>query len=339
MGAKEIKELVQLCDQRGQLNEGSVGWSRAPIIDCNVTGSPLRKKKWNYWCVTSPDVLFSATISHIDYAAVLFVYVLDIKSKRFKEKTVLSPFGIGCDMPNEVNASLRYVSKEMSLLFTEDGDGTTIEVTVPSFNGAGKPLTAKLKVRRPEGYESLNVVIPWSKQRFQFTSKAPALPVSGTVNWNGVSYSLIEGEAYGTLDFGRGKWPYQSTWNWGAASGVSEGRTIGLNFGGQWTDGTGQTENGVLVDGKLVKINEDMLWTYDKTNYMNPWCISTAKSDDVELTFVPIFERVAATKAVIIRSEVHQLVGSYYGHITAQSGERIRIDNLLGWAEDHIASW
>jgi len=339
MEAREIVQPTLLCDRNGRLSEDSIGWSRHPVIACNVTGSPLRKKKWNYWCVTSPEALFSATISNIDYAAVLFVYVLDLKTKQFKEKTTLIPFGIGCGMPDEVNASVRYDSKELSIAFTEEGQATNIFVHIPNFDGNDKPLSATIKVRRPPGHETLNVVIPWSKKRYQFTSKATAMPASGTIDWNGKKYSLTEGDAFGCLDFGRGKWPYHAVWNWGAASGVTDGRTVGLNFGGQWTDGTGQTENGVVVDGVLTKIHEDMLWVYDKQNFMEPWRLTTSQSDQVELTFVPMFERIAATKAVVIRSEVHQMIGTYHGYITTHEGERVTIDGLLGWAEDHIASW
>ncbi|WP_256759408.1 DUF2804 domain-containing protein [Cohnella sp. WQ 127256] len=339
MKAREITVPTDMCDSRGRLSPDGVGWAKHPIIRCNVTGSPLRKKKWNYWCVTSPDLLFSATISHLDYAAVLFVYALDLRTKRFQEKTMLIPFGMGCDMPDGVYASLKCEEKQMSISMEEKGDSTQIRVHCPAFEGKGKPLSADLLVQRPEGHESVNVVVPWSNTRYQFTSKMTALPTTGTVNWAGEVYSLRSEEAYGCLDFGRGKWPYRADWNWGAASGVTDGKMVGLNFGGQWTDGTGQNENGIVVDGRLSKIHEDIRWSYNKERYMEPWTLRSAESDRVSLTFEPIFERIAATNAVIIRSKVHQMIGKFHGHILTDDGQRVRIDGLLGWAEDHTASW
>lgn len=339
MLAKEITAPVNLCKPDGSLNEDSIGWARKPYVHCNVKGSFLRKKKWNYWCVTSSDVLFSATISHIDYAAVLFVYVLDMHTKKFHEQTVLVPLGTGVVMPDEVHASLQYEGKNLKIQFLELEQGTRIVVNSPNFSGQGKSLQADITLYRPENYESLNVVVPWSHKRFQFTSKQPALPAEGKVVWEDQEYVLRDQDAFGCLDFGRGIWKYQSTWNWASGSGICNGKVIGLNFGGQWTDGTGQNENGVVVDGKLYKIHDDIVWEYDKSDFMKPWKLTTANGDQVSLTFTPFFERVAATKAVIIESEVHQMIGRFQGTIHFEDLGMIEIDSLIGWAEDHMARW
>lgn len=295
--AREIVVPTDMCDAKGRLSPAGIGWAKQPIIRCNLSGSPFRKKKWNYWCVTSPELLFSVTMSHLDYAAVLFVYALDLRTLRFHEQTAVVPFGIGCAMPDEVNASLRYEGKDMKIFFDEQGDSTRIRVQCPRFAGKGQSLFADMVIHRPAGHESVNVVVPWSETRFQFTSKQTALPTTGAVEWCGETYALNVGEAFGCLDFGRGKWPYRATWNWAAASGVTYGYTVGLNFGGQWTDGTGQTENGIVVDGRLSKIHEDIRWEYNRRDYTAPWKLKTAQTERVDLVFEPLFERIAATNA------------------------------------------
>jgi hypothetical protein len=339
MDTREITRSTDLCDENGQLSIDSVGWAKHPLIRCNLKGNFLRKKKWNYWCVTSPELLFSATISHLDYAAVMFIYVLDLKSLDFQEKTTLIPFGRGFEMPDGVNDSIHFKGKDMRISFKEQGDSTVIQVKCLNFGGKSQSLSAHLTVERPPEIESVNVVVPWSKSRFQFTSKQVTLPTEGVVEWNGQSYIFEPDTAFSCLDFGRGVWPYHSTWNWASASGVVGGKKVGLNFGGQWTDGTGQTENGIVVNGKLSKINEKISWSYDTQNYMKPWHLNTEKSDQISLTFTPMFERIAATKAIIVRSEVHQMIGTFSGSIITDEGERIMIDSLLGWAEDHEANW
>ncbi|MBP2242068.1 hypothetical protein J2Z40_002641 [Cytobacillus eiseniae] len=337
--AQEIIKRTDMCDRSGRLAQNSIGWARQPLINCNVTGSFLRKKKWNYWCVTSPECLFSATISHLDYAAVLFVYVLDLKTLHFQEKTLLVPLGVGCRMPDDVHATIQYEGKQMAISFEELGDSTHIRVQCPNFSGKGQPLVADLFVRRPNGHESVNVVVPWSERHFQFTSKQMALPAKGVVSWSGKDYHFQDEQAFGCLDFGRGIWPYRSTWNWASASGVVQGRSVGLNFGGQWTDGTGQTENGLVVDGKLSKIHEEMIWTYDMNDYMKPWILKSKGTDQVSLVFEPMYERIATTNALIIRSSVHQMIGTFKGSIVTDEGEKIKINSFIGWAEDHQASW
>ncbi|MBU9723837.1 DUF2804 domain-containing protein [Bacillus alkalicola] len=337
--ANEITVPTNLCDEAGNLNQNSIGWAKTPLIGSNLSGSYLRKKRWNYWAVTTPDVLFSATISHLDYAAVMFVYILDLKTLRFFEKTELVPFGKGVHMPEKVNASLQYAGKNLMIGMEEKGAATEIKVECPNFSGKGVSLSANLMVHRPDGHESLNVVVPWSDKHFQYTSKQPTLPTEGEVRWGEDHYHFSKKEAFACLDFGRGKWPYSSTWNWASASGETGGHVVGLNFGGQWTDGTGQNENGIVVDGKLTKIHEDIVWKYDKTDFMKPWTLRSEKTDAVSLTFEPLFERTAATKAVVIQSEVHQMIGIFKGHVKTVDGKTIAIDSLLGWAEDHMARW
>ena len=52
----------------------------------------MRKKKWNYWCVYGDEILFSATISHLDYAKQsASVYFLEYETQRYFEKRSQSP--------------------------------------------------------------------------------------------------------------------------------------------------------------------------------------------------------------------------------------------------------
>src|SRR5512132_4349227 len=95
----EITGPVRLCTKKGRLRRSSVGWSRHPLHTSNIRGHWLRKKKWNYWAVASDRYLFSATVGNLDYLGIVFVYFLDFETKRFIEKTVTTPLGVGCAMP------------------------------------------------------------------------------------------------------------------------------------------------------------------------------------------------------------------------------------------------
>jgi hypothetical protein len=50
-------------------------------------------------------------------------------------------------------------------------------------------------------------------------------------------------------------------------------------------------------------------------------------------------ERVATTNLLLIASTVLQLFGRYHGHAVADDGERVAIDGLIGFAEEHRARW
>ena len=138
-------------------------------------------------------------------------------------------------------------------------------------------LRADIVLERPAGHETMNVVIPWSDEQFQFTSKQNTLPASGFVELGGERLEFAA-PSFGCLDYGRGVWPEKTAWNWGAASGVQDGRLVGLNLGGTWTDGTGMTENAICIDGRLTKICEDLRFEYDRADRMKTWRVRTAET-------------------------------------------------------------
>ena len=334
----ELTKAVNLCDAKGNLNPDAIGWSRHPLHHCNLKGHWLRKKQWNYWAVVSPTHLFSVTLSDVDYLGLPFVYILDFESKKFVEKTLLKPFGGGVEMPPEVAADVRDDGPAMPIALLQNDQGVQIKVSCPDFEG--HPLEADIQVFIPENHESLNVVIPWSENRFQFTSKQNTLPAEGTVKWGDQVITFDRQETFACLDFGRGMWPYECFWNWSSFSTrLADGRTVGVNLGAGWTDGTGLNENGLCLDGKLFKLSEDIAFEYDNQNFMAPWKLTTTETDRVNLVFTPFFERTATTDALVIRSEVHQMFGRFSGTVKSDSGEVYTVKDVIGWAEDHHAKW
>lgn len=335
---KELSNTVKLCNNDGTLNSSSVGWAKNPIFQCNLSNRWLRKKKWNYWCITSDEFLFSVTISNIDYAGMVFAYFLDFKTNKFIEKTVMMPFGKGCSMPQTVHETVNFKNKEIDIMFKAEEDNSTF-ITAKCNDFAALPMEASFRVIYPKGYETLNVVVPWNNKTFQFTSKHEGMPVEGFIKIGEKVYTLSKENSFGCLDFGRGIWPYKVKWNWANASGIVNGKRIGLNLGAKWTDGTGYTENGIVINGKLTKLSEDIIFEYDNKDFKKPWIIKTELTNRVNLTFVPFYERIAKSNLAIIKSEVHQMIGYFSGTIETSEGEKIEIYNMLGCSEDHLGQW
>jgi hypothetical protein len=333
---KELTEPVNLCDENGRFHAAAVGWSRNPLHTCNLSGRWPRKKRWNYWAITSETHLFSVTVSNVDYVGLVFVYVADFANDMFNEMTLIVPFGRGCDLPDIVNADVVFAREGLHVKMLQTSIGVDLAVDIADFEGP--PLSAKFTITTPPDHDTLNVVVPWDEKTFQFTSKQNTLPAEGSVHFGDETIQFSGEQSFACLDYGRGIWPRDCVWNWGSASGVQNGRSLGLNLGGQWTDRTGMTENGICVNGNLTKISEDLHWQYDKSNFMKSWRIS-ASSGSIDLTFTPFMERVAASNLWLVKSEVHQLFGTYNGTVQTAEGETIAIENLIGWAEDHVAKW
>lgn len=337
----EITNPTDLCLPNGNLNPAAIGWSKTPQHNCNVSGRWLRKKRWDYWCVTGPDFLFSVTIADVDYALSGFVYFLDYSSKRFVEHTVVIPLPKSFPMPSGPSGALRLSHKELELDFLTDEKSGVTELRARSDNFGGHRLDAEIQISRAKNQESLNVVIPWSDRKFQFTSKQPGLPATGRVRIDQDTFEFPKGNSFACLDYGRGVWPFASTWNWSSFSAKNGSDLVGVNLGGKWTDGTGINENAVFLNGKVFKIFDDLVFDYDSKDFMRPWRIHAPDPEELDLRFTPFFERKAETNLLLIFTRVNQMIGRFEGSFRAGK-KTVRISsktNAIGWAEEHEARW
>jgi hypothetical protein len=215
----------------------------------------------------------------------------------------------------------------LMLSFDDSVEGTRLRATAEG-------IDIDVHAARPPGQDLMAVVVPWSKRLFQYTVKDVCRPVTGRLDIGGSTYDASGGWA--VLDHGRGRWPYQLTWNWAAGSGTVDGEVRGLQLGGQWTEGTGSTENAVLVGTRMHKLHDEVRWEYDARDWLRPWRMS---GDRLDVTFTPWHERAAETNLLVVASRTHQCFGEFTGWATTDDGERVRLDGLTGWAEEVRNRW
>ena len=186
---REISGPVDLCDERGRLNPDARGWSRQPELRANLSRAHGRKKRWDYWCVIAPDVIVSFVYADIDYAGLSSVWILDRGDQAQADAGTLVPFGRGFSLPDEVCTGTVSASRNgFELTIEERADATHLRASAPSSRlGA---IDVDISVAKPPGHESLNVVIPWSDRRFQFTSKQNTRPASGSISAGERSWTL-----------------------------------------------------------------------------------------------------------------------------------------------------
>lgn len=335
----EITQPVSECLDSGKLNPLAKGFSRFPYHICNLNGPWGRQKRWDYWCITSDDCALSITYADIDYMGLVAVSLLDFKRKAFTEAARVIPFAQGMDQPDTVAGSdIRYHSSFLNCVIQEEPEATIIKADFKKL--IGSDLEAEIRIARPKDHETLNVLIPWSDSQFQFTSKQNTLPVEGFVTLGKQYYRFNESnKAFATLDYGRGIWPARTRWNWASASGVCDGNTIGLQFGGKWTEGTGFTENGVMINGELFKIGEELEWQYNDKDFKQPWTLKSVQSDCINLRFDPFYLRSLKMPIWIAGAQVNQCFGYFSGEIKLGEGRDYQVMNLIGWAEEMKAKW
>lgn len=334
---RELLEPVALCRPDGTISPDAIGWGRQPLIDCGLPGRWGRRKRWDFWNLLGPTFACNITCADVDYLGLVDVWFRDLRSGRELTKVVPRPIGRRVDLAPRAGESAVAHSGALSLSIVDDPDGTRMRIrtTVDKV-----PFELDVVVTRPEGHESLTVVIPWSERRYQCTTKDVARPAVGTIRWGDHRFELADdGRSWGTLDYGRGRWPYRTTWNWGAGAGMVGDRRVGIQVGGKWTDGTGMTENSLVVDGRLSKLSEDLVWEYDPGDWLRPWHVSTRASDRLALVFTPDFDKRGRLQAGVAASRTDQCFGRWSGRIVPDDGPPILVADLQGWAEECSWRW
>ncbi len=340
-GEHEILDPVDLCDEDGRsLHPSAKGWSRHILHRANLAGRWGRTKRWDYWAIQAEHIIVAVTVADIDYAGLVTLDWIEPGSHRSGGRSVTIPLGRGVDLPDEpATGRLDFNSRNLGVSIVYGEGSTHLLARWTEKHGVSGSLSAT--VAEPEGHESLNVVIPWSSKQFQFTSKHQARPANGSVTVDGRTIEIggSAGEAWGILDIGRGRWPYRTTWNWGGGSGyAATGQLVGLQVGGKWTDGTGFTENGVIIDGSLVKIGEDLEWIYNWDDPMAPWTVRSADGM-LDVTLAPVHDRHSNLNLGVLKNEVHQVFGRWSGCVPDGTGGSLSITDMLGFAEEARSRW
>ena len=339
---REIVAPVDLADPSGRvLNDAARGWSRRPLHRANLAGRWGRNKRWDYWAVLAGDVVMSVTYADVDYLGIADVWWADLTDHSSGGRSVMVPLARGLHLPEVPGtAPLELRRSSLDLSITDDTDGTT-HLRAAWTGSDGVPGRMAVAVELPEGHESLNVVIPWNERQFQFTSKHQARPATGELVVGDRVWVIggDAGPAWGVLDVGRGRWPYSTRWNWGGGAGVADdGSVVGLQLGGKWTVGTGATENGVLVDGVLTKLGNELVWDYDWDAPMAPWRVADP-GGQLMLELSPRHDKHSVTNLGVLSTETHQVFGTWSGSFTTDDGRRLTFDQLQGFAEESRSRW
>lgn len=342
----EITEPVDLALADGRtLNPAARGWSRSPLHRANLRGRWGRTKRWDYWAILAGDLVVSLVYADVDYLGLGDVWWRDLTDGTGGGRSLGTPLGRGFSLPEVPGReALRTRSRKLNLDIRDDAEGSTL-ISASWMESGGAPGRLEATVVLPPGHESLNVVIPWNDRTFQFTSKHQARPASGELAvgdrlWRFGSPGDGEGAAWGVLDVGRGRWPYSTRWNWAGGAGLTRagGSVIGLQLGGKWTQGTGFTENGVIVDGRITKIGNELEWSYDWGAPLRPWVVRDPDGR-LEAELSPRSDRHSKANALILANETHQVFGTWAGTFTDDDGNSFTFDSLQGFAEESRSRW
>lgn len=339
-GERELVEPIDLCTPDGTaLNPEALGWSRRPLHRANLDGCFGRNKKWDYWAILAGDLVVSSVFSNVDVLGIADVWWVDLASGETGGLLVAAEPNGDFLLPEVPAAAPLHVDRDgLTLAVVDDPRGTRLSASWTEPDGRDAHLDVAVELAA--GHESLNVVIPWNDQVFNYTSKHQARPAVGELVVGARRWSIggPDGpDSWGVLDVGRGRWPIDVDWNWGGGAGHADGHVVGLQFGAKWTEGSGFTENGVIVDGRLSKIGRELTWDYDWDDPMAPWRI-VDPGGQLDVVLTPRYDKHTRVGWERI-SETHQVFGTWAGTLRTDDGLTLQFDGLQGFAEEARQRW
>lgn len=322
-----------LCDARGRLDTGAVGWSPRPLVDCTIPRNAGRRKRWNHWCITTPQWMLSLTFANIDYLSYGAACFLDLETGKSASHTQLRPLGLGCHLTGNPLDSHEFQHNRLHL--KADDRGTAIRLTVIAPDIGGQPLQVALDIQRPPHLDSVNLICPMGPRTFHATCRQLGLPVSGNLQLGNQQFTCTPGQSFASLDFARGVWPLSSHWK-RAAFAAPGG--IAANFGSGWCDYSGLSENALWFGGELLHLEESVEILQNPQGPLAPWRLQSP-SGQVDLTFTPRqLHQVAPTFGPFF-ADTRQWFGCFDGTLRNQRGEKVPVAAAYGWLGATQARW
>jgi hypothetical protein len=293
----------------------------------------FRRKRWLFLSVQTDTWLFGMAVVHLGYIAKSFAYAFDGTRRRIvATKSSLGPTAacrVGETWGPGAVASYRFGGLQTRLARSESAtdelrasvSAAGLEVAA-AVDLAGAPATLAVVVH-PNGDRSL----------LNANEKRLLLPTRGVATVNGREISLDGG--FGAYDYTHGVLPRRTQWRWVSFAGRAAcGTPLGLNL----VEGfNGEPECAAWIGDELVPLGEGIV-SYDRKNPRSSWSIKT-RCGAVDLTLDVGDLHQETTNFKLVAASFTQATGHYSGTVTLPGRPPLRLEGVLGVAEDQDTLW
>ncbi|MCL6271736.1 DUF2804 domain-containing protein [Sansalvadorimonas sp. 2012CJ34-2] len=338
------ENAIQLIDNQGRLRQGL---HQIPVSEINYRDFHLRTpmghkagalRQWfgfnqfQFTSIISPELIVGTAIVDTKLAVISFVYIYHPSTGKLYNYQFKAPgfgsFSQTSLQPDNGHWFFRMGKNTVEIkcqnhkrtLLVRLKDGTVIDMTFEDHD-----------------FEPIRCATRADLNGFSYTQKMAGIPCQGRVSCKAGEYDLAEIQACASLDWTAGYLKRRCFWNWICLSSVlPDGRSLGLN-GACFTNESSFTENGFWIDGKLNK-TAGIAFNYDSFDLYKPWHIYSTDGM-IDLTFEPEGTQTERNNFIIMASNFHQMFGRFSGNLITSSGEKIEIEKLYGFTEEHYAKW
>jgi len=335
----EVVTRQNLLNSSGNIAEP--GWARTQIWDYHrkdIKANALRIKEWDYYLVMGKGFAAAFTISDDGYIGLQSVSLLTFGDNPWEHtETVLNVMPLGkFHLPeNSSNGDVVYEDKRLQMRFIKTKHQRRITCNFENFCD-GKPIKCDITLAQPD-METMVIATPWDADKhFYYNQKINCMRAEGFVEYDGKRYEYDPKTDFGTLDWGRGVWTYDNTWNWGSGNCDVDGHAFGFNIGYGFGNTSAASENILFYDGKAHKL-DDLSFNIPKKadgsyDYMSPWTF-TSTDGRFEMNFVPVLDRAACLDFKLIVSDQHQVFGKMSGIAILDDGTKVEVKDMMCFAE------
>lgn len=313
-----------------------------------------RIKEWDYYLVNDDEYAVALTLSDLGYVGLVSASIMDLAQGVSHTVSVVTPlplgrFGLPPDSGTGVSS---FQNGRVSFRFEASEGRRSLKAHFARFDG--KDDLSFEAVLEDEPQDSLVIATPWSEDpnAFYYNQKIVAMRARGSFKKGVLVHGFNPQSSFGLLDWGRGVWTRDNTWYWAAAQGWQgprdeSGRGVrrfGLNLGYGFGDTTAASENMAFVDGVAHKLRRVSFGVPEKPgaaharklgdryDLMRPWRM-TDDEGRLDLVFTPILDRADWMDYKLVRTDQHQVFGTYDGTVVLDGHRPFAVSNLLGFAE------
>ncbi|MDD6301997.1 MAG: DUF2804 domain-containing protein [Bacillales bacterium] len=336
------------------LSEGDLLSSSGELIEAGYSTSLVKKwnkevikkhkiklKEWDYYYFGNDKHAVALVIGDLQYIGQFGIVYFDFTKKQLIDKSKLLLFPCGkMNLPKDSSSSYLYKNKNDSIEL-KIMDDKKRRVIVHCDNVIDNtPLDVDVILTKTCN-DSMVISTPFFKKRhFYYNQKINNFKVEGNVNLGSVNLN-DKNDFMGVLDWGRGVWTYDNTWNWCSINAKYNGDYIGFNIGNGFGDTSNSSENMFFLNDKAYKLNQvDIQFSYinKKLNPQGKIIITSLVDDELYIEFTPIFNRHVDINAIFIKQLTNQMFGYFSGRVKYDN-KYYNFNDLFGFIEKVHNKW
>ncbi len=301
----------------------------------------VRRKRWQYSLICTPDVVALFAIAHLSYTANAFAAAVDLKARRplFDEGYLGLPGAMAAvnEHPGRGHHSrFRSLGAKLSCARGEKDDRYALEVEL-GLSPLRPSVRLSAEVLAAGGAPPLTVIAPVNEGGVvNVTQKWAAMLTVGSLEVKGRRFVLDGGVA--GMDYTHGLLGRRTSWRWAMANGrLEDGTPVGLNLVEGFNEGADEAnENALWVGDRLVPLTRAR-FAYNPQDVLDPWHVRTTDGQ-VDLHFKPLHAHRDERDLGVVKSRFLQPAGTFEGTLRVD-GEALRVSWLAGVTEDQDMVW